>query len=157
MQLYLFRHAEAEDGSLTLADGERKLTKRGIERTRKAAGVVKSLGVKPAHLYSSPLVRARQTADILAEALGVKVEVHEEVGPGFNTKTAARLVQDSGHDDQIMFVGHEPDFSATISAIIGGGWIEMKKGGLARIDVENLEPLRGTLVWLIAPKIFDGC
>lgn len=157
MQLYLFRHAEAEDGSLTLADGERKLTKRGIERTRKAAGVVKSLGVKPAHLYSSPLVRARQTADILAEALGVKVEINEEVGPGFNAKTAARLVQDAGHDDQIMFVGHEPDFSATISAIIGGGWIEMKKGGLARIDVENLEPLRGTLVWLIAPKIFDGC
>lgn len=157
MQLYLFRHAEAEAGSITLPDSARQLTKRGIERTRKAAGVIKALGLKPAHLYSSPLVRARQTADLLAEALGVEVEERAEVGPGFNAQAAAQLVQNAGQDDQIMFVGHEPDFSATVSAIIGGGWVEMKKGGLARIDVDNLQPLRGTLVWLIAPKIFDGC
>jgi phosphohistidine phosphatase SixA len=54
-----------------------------------------------------------------------------------------------------MFVGHEPDFGLTVSALIGGGTITMKKGGVARIDVESSEPLHGSLVWLIAPKLFD--
>ena len=157
MQLYFFRHAEAEDGGATLSDSARQLTKRGIERTHHAANVVKSLGVKPSHLYSSPLVRARQTADILAEALGIEVEERAEVGPGFNVRAVSELVDGTQNNDPIMFVGHEPDFSATISTLIGGGWIDMKKGGLARIDVENVQPLRGMLVWLIAPKIFDGC
>ena len=157
MHLYFFRHAEAEDGSATLPDHARQLTKRGVERTRHAATVLKSLGIKPAQLYSSPLVRARQTADILAEALGVTVEERDEVGPGFNTQAIDRLVRDAQNDDEVMFVGHEPDFSATISALIGGGWVDMKKGGLARIDLDNTQPLRGMLVWLIAPKVFDHC
>ena len=157
MQLYFFRHAEAEDGGTTLPDHARQLTKRGVERTHHAADVLKSLDVKPAHLYSSPLVRARQTADILAEALGVDVEEQAEVGPGFNARAVSELVNGAPNNDSIMFVGHEPDFSATISSLIGGGWIDMKKGGLARIDVDNMQPLRGMLVWLIAPKIFDGC
>jgi phosphohistidine phosphatase len=155
MQLYFFRHAEAEDGSATLPDNARQLTKRGIQRTRNAATVLKSLGLKPAHLYSSPLVRARQTADILAETLGVEVVERSEVGPGFNEQAVETLVRDAGGDSEIMFVGHEPDFSATVSALIGGGWVEIKKGGLARIDIDNVQPLRGMLVWLIAPKIFD--
>jgi phosphohistidine phosphatase len=155
MQLYFFRHAEAEDGSATLPDYARQLTKRGVQRTRNAANALKSLGLKPAHLYSSPLVRARQTADILAETLGVEVLERAEVGPGFNEQAVETLVRDAGGDSEIMFVGHEPDFSATVSALIGGGWVEIKKGGLARIDIDNVQPLRGMLVWLIAPKIFD--
>lgn len=157
MHLYFFRHAEAEDGGATLSDSARQLTKRGVERTRHAAGVLKSLGIKLTHLYSSPLVRARQTADILAEALGIDVEEQAEVGPGFNSQAVSGLIRDAQNDDSVMFVGHEPDFSATISAIIGGGWVDMKKGGLARIDVDNVQPLRGMLVWLLAPKIFDQC
>lgn len=157
MHLYFFRHAEAEPGSATLPDHARQLTKRGIERTRHAASVLKSLGIKSVYLYSSPLVRARQTADILAETLGVEVVERTEVGPGFNAQAVAVLVRDARQDDEIMFVGHEPDFSATVSALIGGGWVDMKKGGLARIDIDNVQPLRGMLVWLIAPKIFDGC
>lgn len=157
MHLYFFRHAEAEQGSAALPDHARQLTTRGIERTRQAADVLKSLGLKPVHLYSSPLVRARQTADILAEALGVEVEERAEVGPGFNPQAVGGLVHDARQDDAIMFVGHEPDFSTTISALIGGGWVDMKKGGLARIDIDNVQPLRGMLVWLIAPKIFDEC
>jgi phosphohistidine phosphatase len=155
MQLYFFRHAEAEVGSANLPDHARQLTQQGIERTHHAANVLKSLGVKPAYLYSSPLLRARQTAEILAGTLGIDVLERTEVGPGFNAQAVEELVRDAGSDAAIMFVGHEPDFSATVSALIGGGWITMKKGGMARIDIDNLQPLRGSLVWLIAPKIFD--
>jgi phosphohistidine phosphatase len=51
-----------------------------------------------------------------------------------------------------MLVGHEPDFSRTISALIGGGRVVMKKGGLARVDVESIDPPDGELVWLVTSK-----
>ena len=155
LRLYFFRHAEAEAGNATLPDHARPLTPRGIARTRRAAHVLKAIEVNPNRLYSSPLVRARQTADILADTFGTTVQVRQEVGPGFNAQAVEALVSDLDSGESAMFVGHEPDFSATISAIIGGGWVEIKKGGLARIDLDNYLPLRGSLVWLIAPKVFD--
>jgi phosphohistidine phosphatase len=155
LRLYFFRHAEAEPESATLPDHARPLTARGTARTQRAARVLKALEVNPARLYSSPLVRARQTADILSDTFGVPVEVRQEVGPGFNAQTVEALVKDMDSDEAAMFVGHEPDFSATISALIGGGGVEIKKGGLARIDLDSYQPLRGSLVWLIAPKVFD--
>lgn len=156
MRLYFFRHAEAEPGSDPLPDEARKLTSRGIERTHQAARVMKTLKIAPLRLFSSPLVRARQTADILGQALGIPVQVRTELGPGFNAQAVNALVRDLGRGAEVMFVGHEPDFSATVSELIGGGWITMKKGGLARVDVDHDQPVRGTLVWLIAPKVFDA-
>lgn len=156
MHLYFFRHAEAEPGSAKLSDENRQITSRGIERTHRAAQMLKALKIKPVRLFSSPLVRARQTADILGKTLGVPVQVRTELGPGFNAQAVNALVRDLGRGAEVMFVGHEPDFSATVSALIGGGWITMKKGGLARIDVDSEQPVRGSLVWLIAPKVFDA-
>ncbi len=156
MRLYFFRHAIAEDGGADLPDYERKLTDKGIAKTRRAAEVMQALKVKPTHIYSSPLVRARQTADILAEALGVAVEVREEVAPGFNIAAVTQLTNDLDRDAHVLFVGHEPDFSATVSALTGGSWVVMKKGGLARVDITGNEPIRGELVWLIAPKVFGS-
>lgn len=155
LHLYFFRHAEAEDAVGSMADFDRALTPRGIERTRAAAKMLKALGVMPEALYSSPLVRARQTADILSEALNVPVEARDALRPGFNAQAAEALVSAHGRGD-LMLVGHEPDFSETISRLIGGGAITMKKGGLARIDVETRQPLLGSLIWLIAPKVFDA-
>ncbi len=156
MRLYFFRHAEAEPGSDSVPDDARRLTKRGAERTRRAGRVLAGLGIKPARLFSSPLARARQTADILGQALNTPVQVRPEVGPGFNAQAVDALARDLGAGAEVIFVGHEPDFSATVSALIGGGWIAMKKGGMARVDVELSQPLRGTLVWLIAPRLFNA-
>lgn len=155
MRLYFFRHAEAESENLLMPDQDRALTARGIARTHRTADVLKALGIAPAQLYTSPLTRACQTADILGEKLGAAVKERAEVGPGFNSEAAASLIQDLGENDEVMFVGHEPDFGLTVSALIGGGSITMKKGGVARIDVDSSEPLHGSLVWLIAPKLFD--
>jgi phosphohistidine phosphatase len=156
MRVYFFRHglAQAHDDP-TLPDHLRQLTDEGIIRTRRAARVLKMLDLNPERLYSSPLIRARQTADILGQTLGVAVQVREELSPGFNVAALDSLTHDLGPDDEVLLVGHEPDFSDMVSELTGGCQVEMKKGGLARVDIELYHPLRGALVWLIAPKVFD--
>lgn len=154
MHLYFFRHGIAEPADDHTPDHKRALTPEGIARTRRAARCLKALGIDPDRLYTSPLTRARQTAGILGQSLGVAVQVRREVGPGFNLTAVEGLIRDLGRDDEVLFVGHEPDFSQTIAALVGGRVI-MKKGGLARIDTVAYQPLVGQLVWLIPPKVFE--
>jgi phosphohistidine phosphatase len=154
MHLYFFRHAVAQPADDHTPDHKRALTPEGIARTHQAARQLKTLGVDPDRLYSSPLIRARQTADIIGQTLGIAVQVRKEVGPGFNLSAVEALTRDLGDDDEALFVGHEPDFSQTIAALVGGR-VVMKKGGLARIDSLAYHPLVGQLVWLITPKTFE--
>ncbi|MEP7291254.1 MAG: phosphohistidine phosphatase SixA [Chloroflexota bacterium] len=153
MRLYFFRHAIAYDEDDKTPDEQRALTDEGIARTKRAAQVLKAIGVKPDHLLSSPLVRAEQTAEILAQALGVKLEIRSEVAPGFNITSLEALTHDFTKEE-ILFVGHEPDFSTTITSLTGAR-VTMKRGGLARIEIISRRPLLGQLVWLIAPKVFE--
>lgn len=156
MKLYFFRHGQAEDAQMPdFDDFTRELTDKGAERVRAAGEALIRLGVKPAYLYSSPRLRARQTADVLGKVLGVEVIVREEVGFGFHVHIVESLIAGLDPRAEVMFVGHEPDLSATVSALIGGGEIVMKKGGLARVDISDERPLQGALVWMIAPRVFD--
>ncbi len=156
MKLYLVRHAEAEDASDSVSDENRQLTAAGISRTQTAAHVMQRLGLKPQHIYSSPRARAAQTAEIIGKALKVPVKIHEAVDFTFDIQAVETL--GSGLDDsaELMFVGHDPSMSKVVSDLTGAN-VVMKKGSLARIDVVTIaSPLRGRLVWLIAPKVFDA-
>jgi phosphohistidine phosphatase len=156
MELYFFRHGHAEDAQgPDFDDFARKLTDKGIERTEAAAKAMHKLGVKPARLYTSPRLRARETADILSKALNIAPEARDEVNFGFNPHLLPALINDLPNDHSVVFVGHEPDLSITVSALIGGGEIEMKKGGLARVDLLARTPLRGTLLWVLTPRILE--
>ena len=156
MRLYFLRHGIAEDApDNSLSDFSRALTPKGKQRSKDTAHLLNTFDLKLTRLYSSPLVRAQQTAAILGEVLGVAVTERDELGPGFGLEAVVELIQDFNDDDAIMFVGHEPDASATVSRIIGGGDILMKKGSLARIDVLTRDPLHGMLVWLLPPKAFS--
>lgn len=156
MRICFFRHALAEDNTDgRLVDAERQLTQRGITRTEQAAQFLAALGLQPDVLYSSPLVRARDTAAILGKQFGLAVTETPLLAPGFNVNALERLVQGLAGDAEVMVVGHEPDFSGTIAALTGGGRVEMKKGGLARVDIIATDPLRGTLVWLLPPSVMD--
>lgn len=154
MKLYFFRHAEAEPG-VNISDHERSLTALGVQRTSHAAHVLAKLGVQPHYLFSSPRKRAVQTADLLAEALRLRVQVRDELNFDFDIKALQILLAHVKDDEDVMLVGHEPTFSQTVRELTGGR-LEMKKGGLARVDVLTRAPLNGVLVWLIAPKVFDG-
>lgn len=157
MKLYFFRHGHAEDAQMPdFDDFTRALTPKGVERTEAAGKALVKLGVQPVRLYSSPRARARQTADILAKSLGVEVTVREEVGFGFHIPAVEQLTAGLDATAEVMFVGHEPDLSATVSALIGGGEIMLKKGSLARVDIAGDRPLHGALVWLFAPRIFEA-
>jgi phosphohistidine phosphatase len=155
MQLYFVRHGLAEDSVEVMTDAERQLTREGIHRTRTMGRTLVAAGVKPRRLFSSPLARALQTAEILAQILDVKTTVRKALSPGFDVEAVAKLLTGLKADDEVMFVGHEPDLSGVISQIIGGGEIIMKKGSVARVDVGLQEPLRGALLWLLAPKLVE--
>ena len=89
MRLLFFRHAEA--GYDAPSDFERTLTARGIKRTQTAAQVIKRLGIMPRAIYSSPRIRARETADIIADVLGVRVQIHDGLDFNFEVDVVREL------------------------------------------------------------------
>lgn len=157
MKLYFFRHGHAEDAAgPDFDDFARRLTVKGVERSGAAGRALRRLGVRPIRLFSSPRVRARQTAEVLSEALGMSVSVRDELNFGFNVDHVTSLIADLGAEEEVLFVGHEPDLSIIVLTLVGGGEIVMKKGGLARVDVFSRDPLRGVLVWLLPPRLLDA-
>lgn len=151
MRIYFLRHALAEPRTLHIDDSKRRLTPEGIKKTENAVRSFARWDVKPQLIYSSSYIRAKQTADIISKHLKIPLEESELLTPGFNYEKLGQLFE-GNNDRDMMVVGHEPDFSTTISDLIGGGNITVKKGGLARIDILTLEPLHGSLIWLLAPK-----
>jgi phosphohistidine phosphatase len=150
LKLYFLRHAHAEDSAVS--DHERRLTEKGIRAASSVSQLLATLGLQPSKVYSSPRVRAKQTAEIVAAALGREVEIREEVNFGFGLPAVTTLIEGLKEDDEVMFVGHEPTMSLTIGEITGGR-VQMKKAGFARVDTVSASPIRGELVWLLAPKV----
>ncbi len=158
MILYFVRHGLAEDRAAwdSADDHLRPLTKAGIDKMRASARTMRKLGVAPDVILTSPLTRARQTADLVAEELKVKVVEYAGLAPGFNQHNLPDLVAAYTNAGALLLVGHEPDFSITVEGLIGGGRLVVKKGSLIRVDLTALDPLRGELVWLIPPKALGG-
>jgi len=156
MKLYFQRHGLADWPNWTKPDDERPLTSEGIERLKAQAKTLQKLDLAVDTILSSPLPRAKQTADLVAERLGVTVTINPILVPGFNFAKLTQLLKNFANTESLMLVGHEPDFSTCITSLIGGGRIELKKGGLARLDVYLGEPPRGQLVWLAAPRLLVG-
>ena len=153
MRLYLVRHGKAEDHSRD--DHERQLTPDGVARVETEARVIAKLGVQPDRIYSSPRVRARQTAEIIAKALNTDIVIDEAVNFDFDVRAVQSLINGLPVGSEVMFVGHNPSMEQTIFALTGAQ-VEMKVGSLARIDIQVFSPdLRGYLVWLLAPRVFD--
>ena len=153
-RLYLLRHGKAVsrmawDGD----DGSRPLTSEGETAMWREAEALKRLGLAPDVVITSPLVRARRTAEIVAETLGVtdRLVEDERLAHGFDARTLARIVDP--HDGaQVMVVGHEPAFSTVVAELIGGGTVALKKGGVARVDLDA-DLKHGELAWLLTPGL----
>jgi len=125
--IWLLRHGDAEDGA-GKPDAERDLTEKGERQSRDAGHALKQLGVKLDVCLTSPKVRARRTAELACEILGVPVEDdHRLAGGDFDPLEVA-----AGRGE-VMLVGHEPDFSQAV-ALATGSRVKMKKGGIAAVD-----------------------
>jgi phosphohistidine phosphatase len=161
MKLYLMRHGIAEETGHgdPARDRERRLTPVGAERVCEIARGLRRLGVKPDVLFTSPLVRARQTAEIVAEVLGLTDRLEETEYLGVPPDSAALVRQISKlrpRPDGVMLVGHEPHLSELTALLIAGthgATLTFKKGGLARLEAPTLEAGRcATLEWLLPPR-----
>ncbi len=154
MELYFLRHGIAADaGPAGTGDAGRPLTKEGISKMQAGARGMRRLGLRLDALLSSPLVRAHETAAIVARELGLELQLTEKLAPGCDIAQLFALLGEYRAAERVMLVGHEPDFSGLIGALTGGSHVLMKKGGLARVDIERMEEGAGTLTWLLPPRV----
>lgn len=160
MEIYLLRHAVAvERGTRGVIDEQRPLTPEGALKMRTAAQGMKNFGVEFDALLTSPLIRARQTADIVASVYNARNMLKElpALKPGVPVEKLWTALKPFAHCRRLMLVGHEPDMSALASTLLTGRPAGMnltfKKGGLCLIEIDSLPPkAHGTLLWLITPK-----
>jgi len=131
--LWLLRHGDAADGS---PDAERPLTDRGEEQARAAGSALAKLGVELDACLTSPRVRAADTARLTCESLGVDPVLEPKLAGG--PFDADALV--TGLGDDVLLVGHDPDFSMAVHSLTGAQ-VRMKKGGLAGVEKGELKVL----------------
>ena len=162
MNLSFLRHGIAADATAPGAAGdrERRLPDEGRKKTTRVAGGLQRLGLAFDLILSSPLVRAKETAEIVATALGAKksLKFSERLAPGGTLQGLVdELNRDHGRCEDVFLIGHEPDFSHHIAVLTTGRptlQIEMKKAGLCRLQVDELRAGRcATLQWLVPPKL----
>jgi len=162
MLVYIVRHAWAGHyGDPNWPDDTlRPLTADGKTRFAQVAKTLSDRGVCPAVIASSPLVRCRQTADILAKHIGSRPEVIEQpaLEPGSDFAEACRWTSQQNQGD-VAWVGHSPDVSHFVARFIGGGdsQIRFAKGACAAVSFDGqFDPGRGVLQWLVTAKML-GC
>jgi phosphohistidine phosphatase len=149
MLLYFLRHGEADWPNWNKPDDERPLTKGGKKEMHQVGKFLKRLKSKPSLILTSPLPRASQTAEIAARHLKTKCREERSLAPGFGKRELQRLLEDFPGED-LMIVGHEPDFSGAIAAITGAS-VKLSKAGVALVDVDP-RAIDGRLLWLFPPK-----
>jgi phosphohistidine phosphatase len=151
MKVYLLRHGIAEDRSPSGTDAARRLTAEGEAEMRQVARGIRKLGLRFDVILSSPLVRARQTAEAVAREMDAEDRLTEEprLASGARFGDFCAVLDDRKPGDRVLLVGHEPDLSSAISTFIGGGGVRMKKASLALVDLREVAAEGGELRWLL--------
>ena len=161
MDLYVLRHGIATDPTAHdfAKDADRPLTPEGKRKLRQVAEAMGALELSFDLILSSPYLRARQTAEVIAEVLKERkrLELSDSLTPSGSPR---KLVEQLNHlqpsPGSVLLVGHEPYLSSLISLLVSGDAsfaVVMKKGGLCKLSTESLKPDRcATLEWLLTPK-----
>lgn len=149
-QLWLLRHGEAEPHDAK-PDFDRELTERGRGQSRSAGAALAALELTFQAVYTSPKVRARDTALLACEALGEEPIVTPVLAQDFTVADARDLLLGVEPDGRILVVGHNPDFAQVVYDLTGAR-VDFKKGGVAGV---RLEGTRGELVALLRPRELD--
>jgi len=160
MRLYIVRHGIAIDREDPKCppEAERYLTEKGIAKTEVVARAFARLGVEADLLLSSPYVRAMQTAEIFAAALTYpkqKIAKTETLLPGAEPLAFYRELARHKEAECVACFGHAPNVDQLVAAAIGAKkeTTEMKKAGVAALELRRISPPSGTLVWLGTPKL----
>jgi phosphohistidine phosphatase len=164
MKLYLMRHGIALDriGGAVQNDFQRPLTEEGRTEATAVALALKRFGVGADVVVSSPLVRAKQTAEIISDVFAVKhaLEITEALAPGGGASDLYKVLRKLVPFQEAFLVGHEPDIGRLAGTLLWSGPdlnISFKKAGVCRIDVFEIPPTSpGELKWFLTPKILTS-
>jgi phosphohistidine phosphatase len=149
--LWLLRHGEAVPHD-SKPDDDRELTARGERQALAAGEGLARLGVEFAACYTSPKVRARDTARLACKALNIEPEETESLANGFDRDAALELLTAHDDDARVLAVGHEPSFSQVVFDLTGGR-VDFKKGGVAAVRIERGG---GELLALLRPRELES-
>lgn len=157
VELCFLRHAHAGDATRWLDDDDlRPLTEKGRGQADRLGRLLVAASYVPDVILASPLVRAQATAEIVAGHLDRAVAIDARLGGPLDLATLERILMDADDPRRPLLVGHDPDFSELVSELAGAP-IHVRKGTLARIDVERpLEAGAGELRWLLPPDLLRG-
>lgn len=151
-ELWVLRHGEAVAHDSRPSDDDRELTPRG-ERQGEAAGIALArLGLELAACYTSPKVRARDTARLCCRSLNVEPQEVSDLRAGFDLDAARELLHAHEPGDRVLLVGHEPDLSRLVHDLTGAR-IDMRKGGVAAIELDGRA---GELLVLLRPRELES-
>lgn len=153
MLLDLLRHADAGDPEAwDRPDAERPLSDKGRKQAKRLGDHLASIGFRADAIIASPKIRAAETAQLVAERIEGTVTEDERLAGSFDLDVIEAILHDAGEPDEVVLVGHDPDFSELLSVLCAAAGVTMRKGAFARIEMDR--PLRaggGTLRWLIPP------
>ena len=157
MNLYVLRHAIAEDAAPGLPDSSRQVTGKGRRKARRVLSHARKIGVRPSTILTSPYLRAVQTATVAREALHHPLEpvVTHALVPYCSVRALWSEVRDHAAAGDVLVSGHNPQLSWLVMWLLGGreDALWLKKSGLAALDVGTAGPHpRATLSWLLTPK-----
>jgi phosphohistidine phosphatase len=161
MKIYLIRHSNAVDPGTPgyEDDSQRPLTEKGRDKMNKIACALKKMNIKPDLIVSSPYVRARQTAEILARGLKYKrsLSFSEALTPMGDANEIIGEINEKYDVDELVFVSHEPCLSNLIGTLAAGNpdtAINIKNGGVCCLSADDLHVERtAVLEWLLTPKL----
>ena|SRR5215207_679845 len=150
-QLWMLRHGEAVPHD-SKPDDERELTPRGRRQAEAAGAALAALNEEFAACYTSPKVRARETAELACERLNIKPIVEDSLANGFSRVDALALLEAHDEDAKVLVVGHEPSFSQVVLDFTGAR-VDFKKGGVAAIAAKRGA---GQLLVMARPKELEA-
>lgn len=156
--LFILRHGEAGSHMIDVArDSNRALTENGKTEMQKIGKSLKKSGLRARQIVTSPLRRARETAEIIANTLKIPLlEEWDDLKPDGDRESLYRKLARIETSSNVILVGHEPYLTSMIGEIIGApdARLVLKKGGLAKVRVTSVAPrVHGELCWLLTPKL----
>ncbi len=158
MHLFILRHGPAEPKNGWHGDDdERPLSTEGQQLVAEVACSLTLQRMPPELILTSPLARARQTAEIAAACLKTadKVLVDRRLAPGFGSKQLEKVLREHGDCKVLMLVAHDPDVTELVRLLTGAGRLAVRKGGVAQIELSDPKVLKGRLVALLVPTPMD--
>ncbi|MGI9565478.1 MAG: phosphohistidine phosphatase SixA [Nitrosopumilus sp.] len=160
MELYLLRHGKAEERLYNIrSDSKRKLTEAGKKEMEFVAKGIRNLDIDFDFIISSPLVRAKQTAEITLEYVNNKkpLTIWNELKPEMDVEKTIKKLTAINPSSSVLLIGHEPHLTTLISNVISSNSpsvnISLKKGGLVHIKTsQEKSKILGSLRSILTPK-----